>query len=83
MNAIRIAAYIALVVTLVAGGYLCYFLYRNEVHLEAAQHGLDCAENGTNCDEPSPMLEYGVSGGIAVVGLITSLVLFGASKPNS
>jgi hypothetical protein len=89
MNALRAAAWLALVVTVIAIGYLCYALYDNEISLASVNQNEDCLElkmrYGENypCKTANPALEYGVSGGIAVVGLIASLALFGAEKSKS
>jgi hypothetical protein len=87
MNPTKAAACLALVVAVIAAGYLCYALYENVILLKAANESLDCAdlriESGvTDCSASNVALEYGVSGGIAVVGLIASLALFGAAKSS-
>jgi hypothetical protein len=88
MKLIKAAAYVALVVTVIAAGYLCYAFYENQIMLRAANDSLDCLElkmkNGENfnCEKPNVTLEYGLSGGIAAIGLIASLALFGAAKPK-
>jgi hypothetical protein len=88
MNPTKAAACLALVVAVIAAGYLCYALYENVILLKAANEALDCAdlriESGvTDCGASNVALEYGVSGGTAVVSLIASLALFGAAKPKT
>jgi hypothetical protein len=73
MNRTKSAAILALIVALAATGYLCFVLCQNVILLKSSIDGL----NGID-DEP--LLRYGISGGIAVVALITSLALFGAAK---
>jgi hypothetical protein len=68
-------------VTVIASGYLCYALYDNEINLASVKQNEDCLElemrYGENypCKTANHALEYGVSGGIAVVGLISSLAI--------
>jgi hypothetical protein len=83
MNPTKAAACLALVVAVIAAGYLCYALYENVILLKAANEALDCTEIGSNCEKSNVGLEYGISGGIAVVSLIASLALFGAAKPKT
>jgi energy-converting hydrogenase Eha subunit H len=88
MNPTKAAAILALVVTVIAAGYLCYALYENVILLKATNESLDCTdlriESGTtDCSASNVALEYGISGGIAVVSLIASLALFGAAKPKT
>lgn len=74
MNLIRAAATIALIVAIVATGFLIYYAYENEVLLRHALASFD------GPDPENPTLEYLASGGIALVCLITSLTLFGLAK---
>lgn len=79
MHPTKIAAILALVVALIAAGYLSVVLYQNVIQhkaelaaVESIQHGTDFEDNSTG--------QYLISGGIAVVALIASLALFGAAK---
>ena len=86
MNPRKTAALLALIVAMIATVYLGYQLYENQILLRHENQLLNCLElrtkNGPDfpCDVDNPAMEYGISGGIAVVAYIASLALFGAGK---
>jgi hypothetical protein len=77
MNPTKAAAILALIVALAALGYMGHEYYENSVMLRDEILALRGEQVG------GTLLEYWVPGGIAVVGLIASLALFGAAKPKT
>lgn len=73
MNPIKAAAYIALLVAIAACGYILYQTYMDVILLRSS---ID-AFGGPN---HSQLLEYWLPAGIALVGIIVSLALFGLAK---
>jgi hypothetical protein len=85
MHPTKVAASLALVIALAAAGYFCVVLYQNVVLHKTEFAAMDSLERSIKTGEDSDFEDnsteqYLISGGIAAVGLITSLALFGAAK---
>ena len=85
MNPTKAAATLALIVALIASGYLCFVLYQNVIlhkselaAYASIEHSVATGEK--NDFEDNSAMQYLISGGVAVVALIASLTLFGAAK---
>jgi hypothetical protein len=88
MHPTKVAAILALAVAVCAASYLCFVLYQNVILHKAEFEALDSIEHslktGENSDvEDNSTMQYLISGGIAVVALITSLAFFGAARDRS
>lgn len=82
---IRAAAIIVLLLSMIAFIVLAVNFYQNTVMLKSVNETLDCMQiHGPDydCQSPSMLAQYGIPGGISIFAFISSLVLFGASKPK-
>jgi hypothetical protein len=73
MHPTKIAATIALLVAIAATGYFCFVMYQDIVLLDASI-------NVFNGIDDHFTLRYAISGGIAIVSIITSFALFESAK---
>ena len=82
MNLTKAAAIIAPIVTAIAVGYMGLIFVEDRIAFRAEIAILTCSQLKRQygpdypCYPENTTLEYEVSGGVAVVGLITSLALF-------
>jgi hypothetical protein len=89
MNLTKLAAIVALIVTVIAVGYMGFIFIEDRIAFRAEIAVLTCAQMKSQygpeyvCRQENTMLEYGVSGGIALVGLIASIALFRAAWPKT